>query len=241
MNTFYTLVLAGFTFGIVGSLHCVGMCGPIALILPVSHLQTFYRRIALLLYNIGRASSYAIFGLLISIIGKGFSAFIIQQRLSILAGLLILFYFIITYLPVKKSIPKFDYISTFIQNKITKFLRSPQSISSFFILGMLNGFLPCGLVYVAMASAFVFSNTFDSMLYMFMFGMGTLPAMYSVSEFGKFLNQKIREKIKSILPFTILLMSLILLLRGMGLGIPFVSPSMKMKGQQTKTSCCHKK
>jgi len=241
MSTALSVALAGFTFGILGSLHCVGMCGPIALVLPVAHLPNIARRVALLLYNIGRAVSYAIFGVFINIVGKGFRSFVLQQRLSVFAGILVLIYFSFTYLPIRKTIPKFDFWSTSIQGKIAEFLRSPRNVGSFFVLGMLNGFLPCGLVYVAMASALAFHNLNDSILYMFMFGIGTLPAMYSMSEFGQFLSHSVRQKLSALLPYIIFFMGVLLILRGMGLGIPYISPAMKMDGSKCETSCCHKK
>ena len=72
--------------------------------------------------------------------------------------------------------------------------------SSLFIIGILNGFLPCGLVYIAIAGAIAMGDVFLAALYMFLFGLGTSPAMFGMSLVGNFFNLELRRKFSRLIP-----------------------------------------
>lgn len=221
----WQLITGGFVLGLFGSLHCVGMCGPIALTLPVHHLSGIKRFLMLLLYQFGRVVTYASLGLLFGFAGRSLYLAGFQQWFSIGIGVFIMVLLILYYYYKKTIQPSF--LQTFyrkIQSVIISILQSEKNTFSYLLLGMANGLLPCGMVYVAIAAALTGTTITESVLFMAVFGLGTLPAMMMISYFGTSLSLSIRRSFRKAVPFGIALMALILILRGMNLGIPFVSP-----------------
>ena len=110
-----------------------------------------------------------------------------------------------------------------------------RSLRSLTLLGMLNGLLPCGLVYVALAGAVSSGGIVSSILYMACFGVGTLPTMLGIGIFGKAFPLSLRLKLRGVIPVGVCLVAGLLILRGMALGIPYVSPAL-VAG--VPASCC---
>jgi len=233
------LMLAALMMGALGSFHCVGMCGPLALSLPLSNNSTWAKFSGALLYNAGRIVTYSVFGLLFGFIGKTFALFGFQQWLSVIMGALI-----IVFVVLPKRIPALQNRNAglWFYEKVrsllgTLFLQRNQA--SLFLIGLLNGLLPCGLVYMAAAGAVGAGNVADSVLFMAFFGLGTLPVMWSVAFFGNYVSVGIRQKIRRAYPYMMMLMACLLILRGMGLGIPYVSP--KMNAEKAHAIECYAK
>ncbi|MFN4123800.1 MAG: sulfite exporter TauE/SafE family protein [Flavobacteriales bacterium] len=231
---------AAFSLGILGSFHCIGMCGPIVLSLPASKQGAMQKFNGQLLYHTGRAITYALIGILPGMIGAGFTAFGFQQKLSIILGVLLLFILLAGRLE-KFRFGKPSLLSPFtsiLRQRLGYFLRSSHPASSF-MTGMLNGFLPCGLVYLALASAAATGSVYGSMLFMFIFGMGTLPAMAALGYSANFISIRIRNTIRKAQPFVIAFMALLLIARGLNLGIPYISPKAP-ETEEELPACCHK-
>ena len=221
------VMIAGFTMGVAGSLHCVGMCGPLSLALPTGHLSGTGKFFSLLLYQFGRIITYSLIGLLFGLAGRGIYISGYQQWFSITLGsivlLLAIFYF------VQKKSPHFRFFNRFyyfIQQKMGQLLRSAKGPVGFLLLGMVNGFLPCGMVYIAMAATLSLTSVGQSIFFMAAFGAGTLPAMMLVALTGQYLKPGIRNSLRKAVPVFITLMGIVLILRGMNLGIPFISPEL---------------
>lgn len=207
-----------FVIGLFGSLHCVGMCGPLAF--AISNLNGEKWKLVLnkLLYQLGRAFSYAILGLLIGALGKSLWIAGFQQTLSIICGIFIVIYSILRLLPVKRNLNiSFPLINKWISGAIRKRY-------GHFAVGMLNGVLPCAFVYVALATASNTSSVFQSALFMFFFGLGTLPLMFASAVGISFASQAVRRSINNVLPVLSLVLGSWLILRGLSLDIPFLSP-----------------
>ncbi len=221
----FPFLISAIAFGFLGSFHCVGMCGPIALSLPVQHLSGGARAVGIGLYNLGRIVMYAIIGIIFGVIGLSFQYFGWQQYLSIALGIALLILFIIRIVP-KNAIQKSSVFSKWNQ-WIIKFLaplmKNPGK-RNLILIGMLNGLLPCGLIYLALAGAMATGNIFYSGLFMAGFGAGTLPAMVLASYAAGLITLQMRNKIKKVLPYMLLLMGVLLILRGMNLEIPYLSP-----------------
>ena len=100
-----------------------------------------------------------------------------------------------------------------------------KSYKSLFTIGLLNGFLPCGMVYVALFGAIAMQSISFGVLYMALFGLGTVPLMSSVVYLNSFLTLPIRNKIQKIIPYAAVCIGILFILRGLGLGIPYVSPA----------------
>jgi sulfite exporter TauE/SafE len=218
------LIGTAFIMGMAGSLHCVGMCGPLALALPINHSNNFSRIAGGSLYNLGRIVSYASMGLVFGSFGRLFIASHWQSRLSLALGVVILLYLLIPkrYLHFSKpTVVNKPFIA--LRKQLGKLFQS-KNLSSLFFIGILNGLLPCGLVYLALTSSVISGSTINGALFMSFFGLGTFPAMMATILLGNYLNQQVRLKISRALPVFLFLMAVLLVLRGLELGIPFVSP-----------------
>jgi sulfite exporter TauE/SafE len=240
------LFIAALSLGLLGSLHCVGMCGPIALALPIGQRDLVYKLSSILLYNVGRALTYASMGAILGLVSKSFSVFGLQQVLSVVLGSVI-FFFILFHIKTEAKIVSLKPIYQFMQKVKDKmaFLFQKKSLVSNFIIGLLNGLLPCGLVYMAMAGAITSGNAFNGALFMFFFGLGTMPAMIGVSFFANSISIRFRNEIRRVYPYLISCMAVLMILRGLNLGIPYVSPKLdkieKENARPTATlKCCHK-
>lgn len=235
-----TLFFVAFSIGILGSFHCVGMCGPLALSLPLRNDRFITKFSGALIYNAGRIVTYSLFGLLFGMIGQTAALFGFQQWLSIGVGAIILVFLI---MPERF---KLQSISSGYINKLFTRLRSAlgrlftqKSGSSLFVIGLLNGLLPCGLVYMAVAGAIATGDLGHSVMFMAAFGLGTLPVMWGIAFFGHYIGTALRQKVRRLYPYMMAVMASLLILRGLGLGIPYISPKMDLKSEQVK-GCCNK-
>lgn len=222
-----SIIIAGLATGAAGSLHCVGMCGPLSLALPVHHFSPAGKLAALLLYQFGRITSYSFIGLLFGLIGRRIYISGFQHWFSIGAGLLILVAAALYFLRKQTArIQLFSGFYLFIQNQIARLLSSRMSIASFGLMGIANGFLPCGMVYVALAATLSFDSIGNCVAFMSSFGAGTLPAMLAVAYAGQLFKLQWRNRFKKAVPFVMAGIGLLLILRGLDLGIPFISPEL---------------
>ena len=220
------IFIAAFVMGALGSFHCIGMCGPLAIALPVQQPGLQHRFIATLLYNAGRVLTYSTFGLAAGAVGESFSFFGWQQWLSIVAGAGIAAMVILPRLfPVQFG--KISLTNGFFSRLRQAFgqLFFKKNQSALFAIGVLNGLLPCGLVYLAIAGATATGNIPQAVLFMAAFGLGTLPVMWSIAFWGQVIGMGLRMKIRKAYPYMMVVMACLLMLRGMGLGIPYISPA----------------
>lgn len=234
------LVISGLVMGIIGSFHCVGMCGPLALSLPINNNSFQAKFFGALLYNSGRIITYASFGFIFGLVGKSLVLFGLQQWLSIILGTVILLFVLLPKI-VPSLFKRINFGTRFFETLRATIgnLFFKKNQSSLFAIGLLNGLLPCGLVYIAIATGVASGSAFSSTIFMASFGLGTLPVMWSIAFFGNYIGMSVRQKIRSVYPYMMMLIACLLILRGMGLGIPYVSPAVNIE-KQTVHSCCHK-
>ena len=233
------MMLAAFTMGVLGSFHCVGMCGPLALSLPLNSNSSFAKFYGALLYNSGRIVTYSMFGLLFGAIGRSVALFGFQQWLSVILGALIIVFVII---PKRVTAWQNRNAGSWLFERTRAALGKlfqQRTDASLFLIGLLNGLLPCGLVYMAAAGAVATGDVLNSALFMAFFGLGTLPVMWMVAFFGNYVSLGVRQKIRKAYPYLMMLMACLLILRGMGLGIPYVSPKIDAEKAPT-IECCAK-
>jgi len=218
------VLLSALILGLLGSFHCIGMCGPIAFMLPLNRKNKLKQFFQISSYHLGRLFTYSLIGLLFGLFGKGFYLFGFQQTISVIVGLLMIF--IILLPKVFKRFHLTNFINKFfikIKSNLGKELIKKEN-DTFFTIGFLNGFLPCGLVYMAVFGALTMGNALQGSLYMFLFGLGTIPLMTVVAYVGNFSNLFWRAKIQKTIPYIVVFIGVLFLLRGLGLGIPFISP-----------------
>ncbi len=219
------MLLTAIVFGLLGSFHCIGMCGPIAFMLPVDRTNNAKRITQIFVYHLGRIFTYGLLGLLFGFLGKGFYLFGFQQYLSIIIGFLMI---LMVVLP-KKTINKFSITKPIykllsgVKNRLGKELKKKR-IDTFFTIGFLNGFLPCGLVYMAIFASIATGNVIEGSFYMMLFGLGTIPLMTAFVYLGNFATGLVRKRIQQFIPVAVVVIAVLFILRGMGLGIPYVSP-----------------
>jgi hypothetical protein len=215
--------------GLMGSFHCVGMCGPIAFMLPVDHNKPAKKLLQVFLYHMGRLTSYSILGLVFGFLGKGLYVFGMQQRLSIMIGIIM----IVVILIPSKTFSKYNFsrpiysLLTKVKNRLGKELQK-KSPDTFLTIGLLNGLLPCGLVYMALFGSIATASPWLGALFMVLFGLGTIPLMTSAVYFGSMLKGTAKKSVQRLIPVFVIIIGLLFILRGLGLGIPYISPEPVM-------------
>lgn len=220
------MILAGFILGFLGSLHCIGMCGPIAMLLPLSKTNTTKKHLQILLYHFGRIMSYSILGALFGVIGKGLFLSGLQQYLSIVIGIIMI---------VLILFPKISHTITTTASPLTKLLNSlkrqlglylkKESLYAIFMIGFFNGFLPCGMVYIALVGAVALNDVYSSVLYMTLYGLGTIPLLSILLYVKDAFSSTFRLRLQKAIPFFVIVVGVLFIFRGLGLGIPFISPA----------------
>lgn len=232
------MIWTAFILGLSGSLHCIGMCGPIALTLPTSGKKTsFYS--GRLLYNFGRVSTYVFIGLIFGLLGAIISLVIYQQYISILAGMLLILWALSNsrlHLPGMEFTSKMFFWGNWVTGGLRKLIKKP-GLASQYLFGVINGFLPCGLVYIAAISSLSGAGILYGIWYMLLFGAGTIPVMFILSISGKYISPGKRQKLNKLVPWIAAIIGILFILRGLGLGIPFISPDLQLIPEGVK-SCC---
>jgi len=232
------MLLTAFIFGLISSFHCIGMCGAIAMMLPVDRDNQAKKVTQILTYHIGRLMAYATIGLIFGLLGRGLYLAGFQQKMSIFIGVAMIVVILIpekVFAQYNFSKPVFKLISKIKTSLGNQFKN--KSYKSLFTIGLLNGFLPCGMVYVALFGAIAMQNEFYGVFYMILFGLGTVPLMSSLVYLNSFLTIAVRNKIQKIIPFVAVIIGIMFIFRGLGLGIPYLSPSNMSLFVQSSPNC----
>ena len=231
--------------GLVSSLHCVGMCGPLALMMQGGGRgkgeggrkkgEALWNA---LLYNLGRVTTYASLGLVFGLVGRSFAWFGWQQKISVILGMIVL-----ASLILPSAINRMKWISSpyermmaSIRGRMSGLLFKGRPGSSF-AFGLLNGLLPCGMVYMAMAGALASDSPGGGATFMALFGLGTLPAMWALIAFGSLAGMEFRALARKVFPALMALVAILLILRGLNLDIPYFSPSLQLS--RSEAVHCH--
>jgi sulfite exporter TauE/SafE len=233
-------LVAGFTVGILGSVHCIGMCGPIALVLPDAKRAGAHYLFGRLIYNAGRVLTYAALGLAVGFLGRRIALAGFQQTLTIVLGAAVLTAALLPaagarlaarWSPLGRA---HQWLSTGLGTLLRR-----RSLASLGLIGLLNGLLPCGLVYLALAGAAATADEIRAMFFMVGFGGGTFPAMLAVSLAGSVVPLRWRRRLTRLLPAVMALVGILLILRGLDLGIPFVSPRLSASATMGGSTSSH--
>ncbi len=230
------------TIGLIGSMHCIGMCGPIVVALPLKkhHLQA--KIAGAILYNSGRIITYSSLGVLFGLMGRGIHLAGFQQGTSILLGAAMIISVLFPFVFWEK-ITIGNLFSRFSARLIATLMKlfADRSYFSLLMIGLLNGLLPCGLVYVAVAGAINSGHVLTGAMFMMFFGIGTVPVMLTAALAKDAIGQRIRLKMQKIVPYFVFMLGVLFILRGMSLGIPYISPTSEKLAPQIKVekgSCC---
>ena len=221
------LMIAAITLGIVSNLHCIGMCGPIALVLPIDRTGKWMRLFGVLSYNSGRIFSYVTLGGLFGLFGAGIRIAGLMQLTSIVLGIsLLLYVFLNNGWFRKRGVVKwYDRLGTRMGNALGQLLTGTKN-PPLFVIGGLNGLLPCGMTLTAAFASVPFGGVIQSMSFMLFFGLGTLPIMISLPIFSHMISSDQRIKFKKVVPIVIAVFGILFILRGLNLGIDYISPDL---------------
>ncbi|PWL28148.1 MAG: hypothetical protein DCO96_09225 [Fluviicola sp. XM-24bin1] len=252
----WTFIITGFVLGISSSLHCIGMCGPIAMALPLNRKSNATILFGALQYNLGRTITYALLGVVAGLFGLTVNTFGFLQWASIFAGILLILFAwrkLLARIPFLHA-PNF-FFATKLNGLLSRIVKS-KNPGKLWLFGALNGLFPCGMVYAALLNSILAGSPVNSSLAMIAFGFGTLPAMLFVSfAIGKISKER-QQSFRRALPYILSIVGVIVILRGMNLNIPYLSPKVsiqtetpKVEGDQTPTQpksevvldCCHSK
>ena len=228
------LLWIAFLMGLAGSLHCFAMCGPLVLAISQGRKKTIWGQ---LLYQLGRIFAYLLIGALFGLVGKMLSLLVYQQGLSIISGLILLLLSLMAFFgrPVTYF---FRPIANFTSAAYRK-VWGKNTVWAILLSGALNGLLPCGLVYFAAITSLSYGNAVSSIAFMISFGLGTLPMMLGISVLGTLAGTHIKFSTNKLLPPITLVMAILLVVRGLGLGVPYISPKIILAADNKKVhSCC---
>jgi sulfite exporter TauE/SafE len=220
-----SILISAFVLGIMGSFHCAGMCGPIAIALPLHGNSVGGKIFGGSLYNIGRTLTYGIMGALFGLLGQGVAMLGFQQKISVIMGSLMIISVLFPGLFKNQYSMSKSWFSLVGRLKSTiGQMFSIRSYKSLFFIGMLNGLLPCGLVYMAIAGAIGTGSAALGTLYMILFGLGTIPMLLGISMAGNLVSVALRKRINKLIPILVAVVGIFFILRGLSLGIPYLSP-----------------
>lgn len=236
----------GLILGLGASLHCLGMCGPLVMAVPMKSNNVYDRAWGIAQYHIGKTTTYALLGLLIGIVGISLKTFQWMQILSVVSGILIILFAWAKFVRIpfgKSALQKFTQFSGITINKLFK---SNLPFKPLFF-GSINGLLPCGLVYIALINSILAGSPFQSMLAMVFFGLGTVPIL----TFARVISQRLKWKTNRWTPVLVTFVGVMIVLRGLNLGIPYISPKIdtqivsdisgKTEKKEVVMSCCSSK
>jgi sulfite exporter TauE/SafE len=232
------MLISAIILGLISSMHCIGMCGPIAMMLPLDRRNPARKAAQLLLYHSGRTTAYASLGLVFGLMGKGFYMAGLQQNLSIIAGVAMI---IVAVVPEKHfarynfSKPVYRAISKVKTSLGAQFRK--QGNKALFITGVLNGYLPCGLVYAALFGAIAMQGIGGGIVYMMLYGLGTIPMMSAVVYASGFIGNNMRSLMAKAVPYAAALIGILFVVRGLGLDLPHLSPGAMSLHVTSQPNC----
>jgi sulfite exporter TauE/SafE len=215
------LLWSGFILGLAGSLHCAGMCGPIAMALPTRGATGWSLGLKNLSYQGGRIITYGLLGAIFGALGTALAMTGLHQGLSVAMGLLLM---ASVFFPgLWKGKWAGGRWLGWLKARLGQAL-GPQRKVPFVVIGMLNGLLPCGLVYVALGAALATGDALTAAGFMLLFGLGTSPMMAGMVWMGTRLGREVKQRFKKLVPVTVFLLGILFFVRGLGLEIPYLSP-----------------
>jgi sulfite exporter TauE/SafE len=223
---FFVLFTTAFVLGLSSSFHCVGMCGPLLLAVP-TRASINYQWLEILIYHTARIFTYALLGVLVGFAGWRLQVANLQQFFSLTIGVILLIYVV-----AGRFFADASWLLAF--NKMIfsffGFAAKQKGQWGTLLLGVANGLLPCGMVYIALTGAMASASATAAAGFMTLFGVGTLPLLFVFNFYGVRLQAAVKQRIKLIAPLVIIIMGLLLILRGLNLGIPYISPHFVNSG-----------
>lgn len=185
-----------FLVALLGSLgHCIGMCGGFVVAYSTAKIgpdhSRFFQTIAHLLYSLGRIVSYMFIGALFGYLGSQISFSMTSKGvLFIIVGILMVLIGISLSGKLKfLTVIEHSLAQSALFKKLFKSVIQSRSLASFFYMGLLNGLIPCGLVYFFATAAIASGSALMGAVVMFVFGIATVPALFILGMISGFISQ----------------------------------------------------
>lgn len=215
-----TLIVSAFILGIGGSLHCLGMCGPLVMALPFGTSKPENTAFNLSLYLVSKALMYGVLGLAVGTLGLGMRLITGQLVLSVAAGIFVLLVTLLPWIGRKVNLPyEFDRM---IRAWFQKRLANPKWYS-FVLYGIFNALLPCVMILVAFGASAATGHPLSGFLFMLVFGLGTVPALLMAYLSGRLITRRFRLNLQWTSRAISVLLGVVLVVRGMNIHIPHSS------------------
>lgn len=227
-----------FILGLASGFHCIGMCGPLVMALP--HGGSSQRFInGRLLYNLGRILTYTILGILFGLIGEVVNLVAYQSTVFLVTGIILLVLLLLTQ-KFGERVYLVNHLQRFVSRLKSAMSKriATNSYQANFTFGLLNGFLPCGMVYLALFASVTQVNVLSAAAYMAVFGLGTFPLMFFLAMSGRMLSLKWRNLVNKRAPYLVALVAMLFVVRGLALGIPYISPKIEIYEGKVISTCC---
>jgi len=228
------IFISALLLGLASSLHCIGMCGPLVMSVPVHYLPPQKKLWGILVYQFGRIGTYMILGVLAGLIGWRIGVAGWQQFFSIGMGIIILLFLLSN--KYFKKVQGWKWFNQKISGLISWSMHR-HSFSGMYLMGAANGLLPCGMVYIAISGAMATGTILHAILFMLVFGLGTLPALFSLAFWGAGLSWQNKQAMRKMVPYVVGLTAILLIIRGLNLNIPYISPFISERSADTVS--CH--
>ncbi len=220
-----TIILSGLVLGFGGSFHCLAMCGAISLSVKSAKPGIAWSQ---LLYHLGRILSYCVLAVVLSA-SKGLNWLQNGQNIISISLGSALFVGAILFIISDTLSQRASQAASSLLYRLRKLIFPNGMQSSLWnavAIGLINGLLPCGFVYLALAGSLMQDSVPESLLFMSAFGLGTIPALAGLSLAAKI---PVLSNVISSRRFVVsaaALAGLLLVVRGMALGIPYLSPAL---------------
>ena len=225
------VILAGLILGLGSSLHCVGMCGPLSLAMVGNSGSSWRLTLQMAQYHLGRILTYASLGLIAGTLGLGMQVAGIQQIVAMSAGALLITAAFAPFL-VERYIYKIPIINTGVRLLSKQFgkLKNPNSFGGRLLAGALHGFMPCGMVYLALAGAISTYTPAMGSLFMLTFGLGTIPSLLAFGLSGQAVLRNHRSLFKYGQAALLFISGSLLLWKGIKMDLSILSGVVPMAG-----------
>lgn len=225
-----------FLMGFLGSLHCAVMCGPLMLSMPFPKNSYFKSAIQVISYQLGRILVYVLLGIFVGWVGSSFTIFVNQKLLSLSIGIVLVSFTVLQFSGY--YVKRFNTMQSFILKPVSTLMGKIFKLPFFsFFAGMLNGLIPCGMVYLALATALNLASIKGAASFMFLFGVGTTPLMLMITLSGTYLKKYIPFNTQKLIPWFMFFMGVLLILRSADLGISFFSPNTSLHANGEAIIC----
>jgi len=206
-----------FSIGLLGSLHCIGMCGGLVGALALGRSRVWWP--GLFVYQLGRVTTYALFGTLVGVVGLSLGELggtLVQRSLTLFAGLFMIVFGLnlAGWLPDPLARLSVSVSRRLGLGRLAASLAADARLLGWYGMGMVNGLLPCGLVYAALALALAAGNVLESGLMMISFGLGTIPAMLLAPALLRRLAPELRGRAMQVAAVMLILLGAFTMLRG---------------------------